>query len=110
MSYHWHLNEKDRPNYSCGLSTTTIEDSPYDAVYLSYGSHYKVKIQELCKSAIYKQNVLISLCLSDSLQCRRGYYWRYISDLEDIIMIISSSYVLLACINTNYKYGHSWVI
>ena len=31
VSYHWHLNDlqKDRPNYSCGLSTTTIEDSPY---------------------------------------------------------------------------------
>ena len=78
MSYHWRLNDlqKDRLDYSCGLSTTTIEDSPYDAVYLSYGSREKVKIEELCSSAIYKQNVSISIRLSDSVQCRRGYYFR----------------------------------
>ena len=37
-------------------------------------------------------------------------HWRYISALEHIRMIISSSYVLLACINTINKYGHVWVI
>ena len=34
------------------------------------------KIQQLCSSAIYKQNVSISLLSSDSLQCRKGYYFR----------------------------------
>ena len=34
----------------------------------------------------------------------------YISTLEHIMMLILSSYVLLACINTMYKYGHAWVI
>ena len=36
----------------------------------------EVEIQQLCSSAIYKQNVSISLRLSDSVQCRRGYYFR----------------------------------
>ena len=35
---------------------------------------------------------------------------RYISALEHIRMLIFSSYVLLACINTIYKHGHAWVI
>ena len=30
------------------------------------------KIQILGQSAIYKQNVSISLCLSDPVQCRKG--------------------------------------
>ena len=34
----------------------------------------------------------------------------YISALEHIRMLILSSYVLLACINKIYKYGHTWVI
>ena len=34
----------------------------------------------------------------------------YISALEYVRMLILSSYVLLACINTIYKYGHAWVI
>ena len=34
----------------------------------------------------------------------------YISALEHIRMLILSSYILLACINTIYKYGHAWVI
>ena len=36
----------------------------------------QVKIQQLCSSAIYKQNVSISLCLSDSAEYRRGLYFR----------------------------------
>ena len=34
------------------------------------------KNQQLCTSATHKQNGSISLCLSDSVQCRRGYYFR----------------------------------
>ena len=34
----------------------------------------------------------------------------YISALEHIRMLILSSYVLLECINTIYKYGHTWVV
>ena len=30
--------------------------------------------------------------------------------LEHVRMLIFSSYVLLACINSVYKYGHAWVI
>ena len=73
----------------------------------------KVKIQQLCTSATHKQNDSIFLRLCDSVQCRRGYYFEhvsYISALEHIMMLILSSYVLLACINIIYKYGHSWVI
>ena len=36
----------------------------------------EVKIQQLCSSAIYKQIVSIWLRLSDSVQCRRGYYFQ----------------------------------
>ena len=56
--------------------------------------------------AIYKQNVLISLGLSDSV------HGRDISALEHNRMAIFSSYALLASIglNTIYKYGHAWVI
>ena len=32
------------------------------------------------------------------------------SALEHIRTLIFSSYVLLACIKTIYKYGHAWVI
>ena len=35
---------------------------------------------------------------------------RYISALEYTWMLILSSYVLLACLNTTYKYGQAWVI
>ena len=34
----------------------------------------------------------------------------YISASEHTRMLILSSYVLLACINKIYKYGHAWVI
>ena len=34
----------------------------------------------------------------------------YISALEHVRRLILSSYVLLECINTMYKYGHAWVI
>ena len=34
----------------------------------------------------------------------------YISALAHIRMIILSSYVLIQCINTTYKYGPAWVI
>ena len=61
---------------------------------------------------LYKQNVSISLRLSDSVKYRRGYYFLagvYISALEHVRMLILSSYVFLACINAIYKYGHPWV-
>ena len=41
---------------------------------MDYGR--KIKFSSLCSSAIYKQNVLILLRLSDSVQCRRRYYFR----------------------------------
>ena len=69
--------------------------------------------QQLCSSETHKQNDSISLHLNDSVQCRRGYSfraWFYISALEYIRTLILSSYVLLACINTIYKYGQSLVI
>ena len=51
--------------------------------------------------------------LIDSVRCRRGYYFRawvlYFS-FEQVRMLILNSYVLLACINPIYKYGHAWVI
>ena len=34
----------------------------------------------------------------------------HISALEHIKTLKLSSYVLLACINTIYEYGHAWVI
>ena len=34
----------------------------------------------------------------------------YISTLHHIKMLMLSIYVLLACINPIYKYGHAWVI
>ena len=64
-------------------------------------------MQQLCSSAIYKQNVSISLPLSDFVQCRRVCY---ISALERIRMLILSICVLQACINIIYKYGNAWVI
>ena len=62
--------------------------------------------------SIYKQNVSVSLRLSDPVQCWIGFseHGRYISTLEYIRMVIFSSNVLLACINTIYKHGHAWVI
>ena len=38
-------------------------------------SRYEVQIQQLCSSAVYKQNVSILLCLSNSVRCSRGYYF-----------------------------------
>ena len=34
----------------------------------------------------------------------------YISALEHVRMLILNSFVLLACINPIYKYGHAWLI
>ena len=34
----------------------------------------------------------------------------YISALELVRMLVLGSYVLLACINPIYKYGHAWLI
>ena len=68
----------------------------------------------LCSSAIYKQNVSIPLRLTDSVQCRRGYYFRawvlYFSFGSFVGKLKLSSYVLLAYIDPIYKYGHAWVI
>ena len=44
-------------------------------IMMLYISCYEVKIQQLCSSTIYKQNVLILSRLTDSVQCRRGYYF-----------------------------------
>ena len=52
-------------------------------------------------------NVSISSCLGGSVQCRRGLYFQhgsYISAWEHISMLILSSHVLPARINTIYKY------
>ena len=83
-------------------------------LYISALDH-AVEIQQLCSSAAYKQNVLISLRLSDSVQCRRGLYFRptckcYISALKHVRVLILSSYVLLACINKTDNSFHAWVI
>ena len=70
------------------------------------------KSQQLCSSAIYK-NVSILIRLSESVQCRRGLYFepmRYISAMEHVRMLIFSNFVLLACIDTIYKYCHPWMI
>ena len=78
---------------------------------MDYGR--KIKFSSLCSSAIYKQNVSISLRLFDSVQRRRVIIFEhgcYIPALEHVRKIIFSSYVLLACINPIYKYGHTWVI
>ena len=65
----------------------------YDALYLRYGSCLEDKIQGLCPSAIYKQNVSISL-----------------RSTEHIIRKLKiSSYVLLACINPFYKNGQAFM-
>ena len=77
-------------------------------LYISVRDHArKLKFQQLCSSAIYKQNVSLSLLLSDSVRCRRGYYF---SALAPTWMLLLSIYVLLECINKIYKYGHAWVI
>ena len=66
-----------------------------------------LKFQQLYSSAIYQQTVSISLRLSDSVRCRRGYYFRALTHIRMLILNIN---VLLECINTIYKYGHAWVI
>ena len=51
------------------------------------------------------------LRLSDSVESRRGIIFEhgcYISSSERFRMLMLSSYVLLACINAIYKYGHAW--
>ena len=78
MSYHWRLNDlqKDRPNYSCGLSTTTIE-AHLMMLYISAMDHVrKLNVSNYVYLPSNKQNVLISLCLSDSVQRWRGYCFR----------------------------------
>ena len=62
------------------------------------------KLKFSSSSAIYTQNVSVSLCLIDSLQCRRGSYFRAWV-LYFNFGICLSNYVLLACINAIYKYG-----
>ena len=58
--------------------------------------------------------MILWLRLIDSVQCGRGFiifeHGRYISALEHVRILILSNYVLLACINAIYKYGHAWVI
>ena len=49
----------------------------------------------------------VIMCSVEVIIIKHG---RYISALEQTRMLILSSYVLLACINTIYKYGRAWVI
>ena len=49
---------------------------PFRTEKISYGSYLEVKIQLLCSSTVYIQNVSISLRFSDYVHCRRGYYFR----------------------------------
>ena len=75
----------------------------------------KLKFSSYVHMPSIKQNVLISLRLSDSVRCRRGYYFRawalYLGfGTSYFRMLILSSYFLPACINKIYKYGHAWVI
>ena len=55
------------------------------------GSRYEVKIQQLCSSSIYEPNIPISLCLSDSVQYRKGFIFEhrfYISAREKVRMLL----------------------
>ena len=54
----------------------------------------------LCQSAIYKQNVSISSCLSDSVQCRRGLYF----------LTIKVLYLSLSCLSDFVAYSSSLFI
>ena len=56
----------------------TVRDVDIMMLYISAMDHARKlkKIQQLCSSSINKQKMFISLCLSDSVQCRRGYYFR----------------------------------
>ena len=78
-------------------------------MYLRYGSCKKVQIEKLCSSAIYKQCLSDSGCVGEVTSIIFEHEC-YISALEHIKMLILSIYVLLACINAIYKYGHAWVI
>ena len=62
-------------------------------LYIAASDHArKLKFSNYVKPAIYKQNVSISLLLSDSLQCRRGLYFRAYS-----VSAISQLWDLLEC-------------
>ena len=85
-------------------------------LYISVKDHARkdhAKIQQLCSSAIYKQNVSISLRLSDSGRCRRGYYF-----LAWVLYFSFGTYydvnIKHLCSSRvhkhNSKYGHAWVI
>ena len=58
----------------------------------------EVKIQQLCSSTIYKQKFSISLRLSDSVQCRRGYCFRalVLYDSIETCWDINKNFVLIA--------------
>ena len=63
--------------------------------------NFKDKIKQLCSSAIYKQNVSISV--EEVIIFKPGCH---IPALAHIRMLILSRYVLLACINALFKLSH----
>ena len=72
-------------------------------------SHY-VHLPSINKMFPYRYALVILCNVEEVIIFEPGCY---ISGLEDIRMVILSSYVLLECINTIYtiyKYGHAWVI
>ena len=54
-------------------------------------------------------NIITEFCLPSITKADMIHGWN-ISALEHVRMLTLSSYVLLACINAIYKYGHAWVI
>ena len=72
----------------------------------------KLKFSSYVHLPSINKKVSILLHLIDSVKCRRGYYfqaWVQCFSFGTIYDVISSSYVLLSCINATYKFGHAWV-
>ena len=81
-------------------------------LYISALGNYEVKIQQLRSSSI---NKLFHYRHAWVILCNFGYVYilehgLYISALEHARLLILSSYVLLASLNTIHKYCHAWVI
>ena len=83
-------------------------------LYISVRDHArKLKFSSYVHLPSIKKMFQYRYALSDSVRCRRSYYFEhgcYISALAHIRMLILSIYVLLESKNTIYKYGHAWVI
>ena len=71
---------------------------------LKFSSYFHLPLDKMIQY-IYSSMILCSV--DEVIIFEHGCY---ISALEHIRMLILSSYILLACINTIYKYGHTWVI